>query len=415
MKYYVESYGCTMNYGEGTQLSERMSKMGYLEAESAEEADIVILNTCTVVEATEKKMVRRMTDLRNLGKEVIVTGCMAEVQPGRIAVRLPDSLVIPPKNYSDFSERVGTRYGCWHPLDHKETSVSAILPIAQGCLGACTYCITRFARGKLMSYPEGELVEDFRRKVDGGAKEILITSQDTACYGVDSGTNLAVLLKKMLEKQGDYKVRIGMMNPNWIPPILDELLEVFEDPRMYRFLHIPLQSGSDRILESMRRNHSTAEYLALVKKIRSSYPDMSISTDMIAGFPGETEEDHRMSVDILKELRADTVNITRFSPRPGTKAAEMKQLNGRIIKDRSAELTETKTEVCLENNKEAVGNRYEVLVTEKGKDGSVIARTDNYRPVGIAEDLPIGIFAEVEIVGCKPTHLIGKIVNNQRR
>lgn len=412
MKYYVESYGCTMNYGEGTQLSERMSEMGYLETESAEEADIVILNTCTVVEATEKKMVKRMTDLRNLGKEVIVTGCMAEVQQGRIAVRLPGSLVIPPKNYSDFSERVGTRYGCWHPLDHKETPVSAILPIAQGCLGACTYCITRFARGKLMSYPEEELVEDFRKKVDGGAKEILITSQDTACYGTDSGTNLAVLLKNMLEKQGDYKVRIGMMNPNRIPPILDELLEVFEDSRVYRFLHIPLQSGSDRILESMGRSHSAAEYLALVEKIRSAYPDMSISTDMIAGFPGEAEEDHRMSIDVLKKLKADTVNITRFSSRPGTKAAEMKQLNGRIIKERSAELTDVKTKVCLENNRKTVGNRYRILVTEKGKDGSAIARTDSYRPVGIAEGLPVGTFAEVEITGCRSTHLIGKVVNN---
>ncbi|MGI5964447.1 MAG: tRNA (N(6)-L-threonylcarbamoyladenosine(37)-C(2))-methylthiotransferase [Candidatus Methanomethylophilaceae archaeon] len=410
MKHYVESYGCTMNFGEGEQLSERMSGMGYSEAESAEEADIVILNTCTVVEATEKKMVKRMTELRNLGKEVIVTGCMAEVQPGRIAVRLPGSLVITPKNYSDFSEKVGNRYGQSAPSEHRKTSVSAILPVAQGCLGACTYCITRFARGKLKSYPEEELIKEFRKKIDGGAKEILITSQDTVCYGADSGTDLSVLLKRMLEKDGDYRVRIGMMNPCRIPPVLDGLLEVFEDPRVYRFLHIPLQSGSDDILKAMGRGYTAGEYIELVKKIRSVYPDMSISTDMITGFPGETEEDHRMSAEILKKLRADTVNITRFSPRPGTKAAEMEQVNGRIAKERSAELTEIKNKICLENNRKTVGKTFRILVTEKGKDGSVIARTDSYRPVGIAEGLPLGTFAEAEITGCKPTHLIGKIV-----
>ena len=214
----------------------------------------------------------------------------------------------------------------------------------------------------------------------------------------------------MLEKDGDYRVRIGMMNPCRIPPVLDGLLEVFEDPRVYRFLHIPLQSGSDDILKAMGRGYTAGEYIELVKKIRSVYPDMSISTDMITGFPGETEEDHRMSAEILKKLRADTVNITRFSPRPGTKAAEMEQVNGRIAKERSAELTEIKNKICLENNRKTVGKTFRILVTEKGKDGSVIARTDSYRPVGIAEGLPLGTFAEAEITGCKPTHLIGKIV-----
>lgn len=401
-----------MNYGEGAQLAERMSGMGYEETISVKDADIVILNTCTVVDTTERKMVRRMTDLRSMGKEVIVTGCMAEVQPGRISVRLPDSLIISPQNYSEFSDKVGTKYGCWSPLDHKDTNTSAIIPIAQGCLGRCSYCITRFARGKLISYPIEELITEFRKRIEGGAKEILITAQDTACYGRDTGTDLPKLLRTMLELPGDYRIRIGMMNPDWLIPIAEDLLDVFEDRRVYRFLHIPVQSGSNKILDDMKRMYSIEEFLTLVSLIRARYPDMSISTDMIAGFPGETDEDHQMSVDLLKDLKANTVNITRFSSRPGTKAAKMKSINGRIIKERSTELTNVRSEVELTNNEEMVGKTYRVLVTENGKPGTVIARTDNYRPVGIVEDIPLGTFCNVEITGCSSTHLIGRTLNN---
>lgn len=401
-----------MNYGEGANLAERMSGMGYEESPSADAADIVILNTCTVVDTTEKKMVRRMTELRSMGKEVIVTGCMAEVQPGRISVRLPDSLIISPQNYSDFSDKVSSRYGCWHPLDYKDTGSSAILPIAQGCLGTCSYCITRFARGKLISYPVEELLTEFKKKINNGAKEILITAQDTACYGRDINSSLPELLTKMLETPGDYRIRVGMMNPDWLVPIVEKLMVVFKDPRMYRFLHMPVQSGSNEVLENMKRQYTVEEYLSLVEVIRSRFPDMSISTDVIAGFPGETDEDHRKSVELLKELRADTVNITRFSPRPGTKAADMGQVNGRIIKARSTELTLIKNEVELVNNEKMVGKTFRALVTEEGTNGSIIARTDNYRPVGIPERIPMGSFCTVEITGCASTYLVGRTLNN---
>lgn len=412
MKYFVESYGCTMNYGEGTHLAERMSGMGYEESSSVDSADIVILNTCTVVSTTEKKMVKRMTDLRSMGKEVIVTGCMAEVQPGRISVRLPDSLIISPQKYSEFSDKVSNKYGCWHPLEYKNTNSSAILPIAQGCLGTCSYCITRFARGKLISYPVEELLTEFKKKIENGAKEILITAQDTACYGRDINSSLPELLTKMLEVPGDYRIRVGMMNPDWLVPIVEKLMIVFKDPRMYRFLHMPVQSGSNKVLENMKRRYTIEEYLLLIEMIRARYPDMSISTDIIAGFPGETDEDHKKSVELLRKLKADTVNITRFSPRPGTKAAEMKQLNGRVVKDRSTELTTVKNEVELINNKKMIGKILRVLVTEDGTNGSIIARTDNYRPVGISEIHDLGSFCTVEITGCASTYLVGRTLNN---
>ena len=313
MRYYVESYGCTMNFGEGRKLSADMASMGYSEAPSAEEADIVILNTCTVVDTTEKRMLSRISELKKLGKEIVVTGCMAKAQPRRVEIRLPGSIIVPPEDYHVFAKEIAERYGIAGPPLPIKQETDAILPIAQGCLGNCSYCITKFARGNLKSYPANEMTSTFRSFVEGGAKEILVTAQDTACYGWDIGTNLQTLIRSMLEVGGEYRVRIGMMNPNNLMRIWEGLIETFDDRRMYRFLHIPVQSGSDRILKAMRRRYTVEDFMSLVDDVRSACPDVSIATDIICGFPGETDKDHEMSMQLIRDLRADTVNITRFS------------------------------------------------------------------------------------------------------
>ncbi len=400
-----------MNYGEGEQLSKKMDSLGHVRTDSADDADIVILNTCTVIETTEKNMIRRMGDLKAKGKKVIVTGCMAKVQPKRISIRLPDSIILPPDRYDEFSDMVSDEFGCCEPSVKPTYGMSAILPIAQGCLGNCSYCITRFARGHLRSYPEDDLVKEFNAMLDNGAKEILITAQDTACYGKDIGTDLPHLIGRFLEREGDYRIRIGMMNPNFLDPIADRLLDIMKDRRVYRFLHIPVQSGSDDVLRNMRRRYTAEGFLSMVERMRLKCPDISISTDMITGFPGETDEDHRKSVELVRKLHADTVNITRFSVRPGTDAATMKdQIQGNVSKERSTELTETKMEVEYRVNENLIGKRFRVLVTEKGKKGTVITRTENYRPVGIEEDLPLGTFLDVVVTGCASTYVVGKRV-----
>lgn len=410
MKYFVESYGCTMNYGEGEQLSKKMDSLGHTRVYSADEADIVILNTCTVVDTTEKKMIHRMGELKASGKDVIVTGCMAKVQPKRIMIRLPDSLIIPPDEYDLFTGKVESSFGCLPYEGTVRKEASAILPIAQGCLGNCSYCITRFARGRLRSYPEDELVSEFKSMLDSGAKEILVTAQDTACYGIDIGTSLPNLLKRFLEFDGEYRIRIGMMNPNNLDRILDDLMDVMEDERVYRFLHIPVQSGSNSVLEDMRRHYTVERFMGIVNRLRERYQDISIATDMITGFPGETDKDHEKSLKLIRELRADTVNITRFSVRPGTDAATMKgQIQGNVSKERSTELTRMKMDVERSVNDTLIGKRYRVLVTEKGRAGTVISRNCNYRPIGIEADIPIGTFLDVEVTDATSTHVVGRI------
>ena len=189
MRYFVETYGCTMNFGEGRELSEVMASLGYEPAADAEEADVVVLNTCTVVETTEKRMLSRISELRKQGKKVVVTGCMAQVQPKRISIRLPDSPIVRFEDYGRFGDIVEERYGRAGAPVRLETSADAILPIAQGCLGHCSYCITKFARGDLRSYPADTLLGRFDRFLEGGAKEILITAQDDIL--ADQQTDLA--------------------------------------------------------------------------------------------------------------------------------------------------------------------------------------------------------------------------------
>ena len=402
-----------MNFGEGDGLSEKMGSLGHIPSATAEEADIVILNTCTVVDTTEKKMIKRISDLKGLGKEVIVTGCMAKAQPQRIHIRLPDSIVLPPENYNEFSELVGERYGIENGglKSHPVHNCTAILPIAQGCLGNCSYCITRIARGKLKSYPVEELTKNFRTMVERGAKEILVTAQDTGCYGRDIRTSLPKLLSEFLKTEGEYRIRIGMMNPNNLG-MLDELLDVMNDERVYKFLHIPVQSGSNDVLKRMNRQYTAEEFRNVVKRIRARYPDMSIATDIISGFPGESDDDHGMSVQLISGLGAETVNVTRFSARPETPAFSMKeQIHGRVAKSRSRDITDARSTAALEQNKRFVGTVHRALVTEKGKEGTVIARTGNYRPVAVAADLQLGEFIDIEITKAESTHLIGRMLN----
>ncbi len=413
MRYFVETYGCTMNFGEGRELAEVMASLGYMESESADDADIVILNTCTVVDTTEKRMLSRLSELRRLGKEVVITGCLAKVQPRRIEIRAPDAPILPPDEYGSFRQEIESRFGIAGPAVPVSHHNDAILPISQGCLGNCSYCITKLARGHLRSYPAETLTERFRRYVDEGATEILLTSQDTACYGFDTGTDLGALLESMLRIEGEYRVRIGMMNPNNLSRCLDSLLAAMDDRRVYRFLHIPVQSGSDRVLKAMRRHYTASDFMELVDTVRSSFPDVSIATDLICGFPGETDEDHELSVRMVRDLRADTVNITRFSPRPGTDAFSMPQVHGRIASERSAELTRVKNETEFDVNGSMVNRRFTALSTEAGKDGTIL-RTDNYRPVVVREDIPLGEFHEVEVTDRRSTYLIGRVIRSHK-
>ncbi len=396
-----------MNHGEGEKIETMLSSLGHEIVSDSSDADLIVLNTCTVITETQNKMLKRAKEISESGKKLIVSGCMASIQPDDVISVAPNAQIIEPRNYNELPSMIGTG---GIPVI-KNPTVTSILPIAQGCLGSCTYCITRFARGTLCSYPLQDLVSEAKNLVNAGTKELLVTAQDTACYGFDIDSSLTDLIKSLTEIDGRFMIRIGMMNPNNLLEIMDEFMPVWMNPKVYKFIHIPVQSGSPRILGYMQRLYSPDEFKTLVFKLRSYCPDISISTDVITGFPGETEEDHNQTIDLINEVMPDTVNVTRYSARPNTPAASFKhQVPGWISKERSRELTKLRFSISETKNKSLIGKNFPGIVSEIGKPGTMIVRTSAYRPVVICEKLPLGSEVRVRITDSKSTYLFGEVV-----
>jgi MiaB-like tRNA modifying enzyme len=284
--------------------------------------------------------------------------------------------------------------------------------VAQGCLGNCTYCLTKKARGDLDSFDASSIIDRAKFLIENGAREIYITAQDSGCYGFEKGTNIAELLKEVVAIKGDFMVRVGMMNPDSLESILDEAVSAWRSPKVYKFLHLPVQSGSEKVLKAMGRAYSLSSFKSEVNAFRKVHGRMALATDIITGFPGETEEDHQASIELIKQVRPSIVNVTRFSPRQGTPAAQAKgQVPSRIAKDRSREMTILRFQISKEYYAGFEGEKQKVLITEKGKGDTVISRTKEYAPLVLpAKGLALGRWVEAEVVGHATTHLLGKLI-----
>ncbi|HUL39042.1 MAG TPA: tRNA (N(6)-L-threonylcarbamoyladenosine(37)-C(2))-methylthiotransferase [Methanomassiliicoccales archaeon] len=414
MRACVETYGCTMNQGEGLQLKRSLFTLGYELVDACEEADIAVVNTCVVIQATELKILKRLKQLRDAGKGLVVTGCMASVMREEVLRRFPEALVIAPLEYEEFEERLKHRFGTGRGLHFPRPGwgVTAIVPISQGCLGSCSYCITKLARGTLDSYAPEQVVSSVGKAVEQGSKEILLTAQDTGCYGLDIGTDLAGLVEKVVDVPGDFRVRVGMMNPDSLREIQHQLMKAYQHPKVYKFLHLPVQTGSDRLLKSMGRGYTVAEFEAQVTNFREVHPRLTLSTDVITGYPGETEEDHRATVGLIDRARPNILNVTRFSARPGTEAAGMRaQVVSRIAKDRSRELAKLRFQVAAEKNAMRKGEELEALATEAGKPGTTILRDDSYTPIVIHGSVQLGARFRLQVIGSTATHLFAKTLS----
>jgi MiaB/RimO family radical SAM methylthiotransferase len=247
------------------------------------------------------------------------------------------------------------------------------------------------------------------RYIRAGRKEIRITAQDTASYGIDTGTKLPSLARKIASLNGDFMIRIGMMSPRTLSPILDDMMDAYGENKIFRFIHLPVQSGSDEVLRRMNRGYTAEEYESMVGKIRERISDMTISTDIIVGFPGETEEDFQKSLDLIRRVEPDIVNVTRYSKRPGTPAAGMKQIPTQISKERSKRMSELRFEIAGKRNRAYIGKSVRVLALERGKDDTVTGRTGNYRQVILPPDALIGSWVKARITGSTGVDLRGEV------
>jgi MiaB-like tRNA modifying enzyme len=420
---YIETYGCSANQNNSEILAGMLTGAGFIVIQDPKLADIVIINTCIVKGPTEQKM-RSAIGLYK-SKKLIVCGCMPDVEAKIIREIAPKASILGTHHFSDIIKVVrktidGERFEVVDKTDEiklcmpkmPKNKIVGINQISEGCLGECTYCYTRLAKGKLFSYPKDLILKSIQNDIDSGAKEIWITSQDCAAYGLDKGKReLPELLNSILKLKGKFFIRLGMMNPNNVKPILKKLIECYKDKKMFKFIHIPIQSGSDKVLEEMDRKYKVKDCIEIIEKFRKEFPEMLISTDMICGYPTETDDDFQMTLDLMKKIKPNIINTSKFWAMPKTFASRLKQLNSEVIKSRSTRLSFLQKQIGLEINKNLLGKEYHCIVDDYGKQ-SMISRNLNYMPI-LVEKAKIGDIVDLKINGFSEAYLIGEIIKEK--
>lgn len=348
---YIETYGCAANQNNSEIMRGLLSSAGLELTTNPKIADLLIINTCIVKSPTESKMRDRILKLQELNKPLIVAGCLPEVRATRL--KTPNLYLLGTNHVKDILKLIrkiiDKKYTEKEFLSaNKEIKLGlpkissnklvGITQISEGCLNECSFCLTRLAKGKLFSYPKEEVIKNIKNDLKN-CKEIWLTSQDLASYGLENGKReLPDLLNSIIEIKGKFQVRLGMMNPENILPILNELIDGYKSQKIRKFLHIPLQSGSNRILKLMNRKYTQEQFSSIVEKFRKEIPGIIIWSDIIVGFPQETEQDFQETISLLKKLKLNFIHISRYWPMSGTKAASMQQIDRDIIKQRIIKL-----------------------------------------------------------------------------
>ncbi|TFH42469.1 MAG: tRNA (N(6)-L-threonylcarbamoyladenosine(37)-C(2))-methylthiotransferase [ANME-2 cluster archaeon] len=406
MKIFIKTFGCTANRADSIKIQQILSAQGHIFTDVIDSAELVVVNTCTVTQTTQRKVLKFIHSVSDSGKQIVAAGCLPAAQPEALAdIKCQ---FVTPASIEDIPGIVGNstiNKESYAPILH---GVTGIISISQGCAGNCSYCIVKQARGELVSRPISDIVIEMASLVQQGAKEIQLTSQDTAAYGLDTGHRLPALLEAVTGIEGDYMVRLGMMNPFTVLDIVDNVVESFHNPHIFKFLHLPIQSGSDQVLEHMNRRHTVGDFKYIVNKFRIRFPDIVLSTDFIVGYPTETEQDFNDTLELLNEVKPLKVNITKYSPRPKTPASLLYDMPDWKKKERTRTLSIRHHQInqkLLQNN---IGKTVTLLTTEIGKNKSTIGRDLQYHNIVIKEDLPLGNWYEVEITESKTTYLIGK-------
>jgi len=419
-KVYIKTFGCSANKSDSEVMAGLLAQAGHKIIKTIKDADLVLINSCGVKGRAEVDFFREIDSAKKLKKKIIAAGCIPSGNKEIVETKLKGISIVDINSIHKIAlaaektlagERIillsNNKIEKICLPRQRLNKVIAIVPICEGCAGSCAYCFTKLAKGNLFSYSESAILNEVESAIKEGCREIWLTSQDCAAYGLDIGnTNLAKLLEKICKIPGDFYVRVGMGNPNHILKILPELIEAYKNPKVFKFLHMPVQSGNNRILKGMNR-YTAEQFRAIVKEFRKQITDLTISTDIICGFPTETDGEFQDSVDLAKWLQPDAINVSMFWPRPGTIAEKMKQLPGEIKKKRSREMTKQYHSIALRANKTWIGKKCGVLIDEIGKKGGFVARNASYKPIVLKKNnLKLGNSHRVRIINATKNYLV---------
>lgn len=387
--------GCSHNLADSETMAHYLDLAGHsVSFEKTADVELVVYNTCTVKAPSEDKF---FTQLKLEKLPVVICGCISQSQMNEdwlkeysaVGVDQLDKIVEAVEKTSQgkvfhaLNKKRSDDGRDFIPLIRKNKYVG-IIPVLQGCAGSCNFCKTKFARGHLKSYSSEKIIEQIRLAKAEGIKEIWLVSQDNGAYGLDIGTTLPELLEKIADVGDGLHIRVGMLNPEYAYEYRKELVEVLKNDCFYKFLHIPVQCGSNSVLKDMNRPYTVEEFEESIKVLLSGHPYMSIATDIICGYPTESPSQFEETMELVKRHKFSMVNISKFYPRPGTKAAKLKHLSTKEVKVRSKKLNDWFESVNY--NEDLVGEVVECFVTEKDSKGNYIAKTKNYKQVVIRSD-----------------------------
>jgi len=431
MKIAIKTYGCTTNIADTETITGILTTHGH-QITTETEADIIIFNSCAVKGPTENRIINAIKQTPKTKKTIII-GCLPKINIERLNNETQINGIAGPSIGKDIIELInkvtnGEKVtNLQTPKEKPQLTlpkintnpIISILPINFGCLGSCSYCAVVFARGKLWSHSIPEIIQRIKTDAASGIYEFWVTSQDTAAYGRDIGKNLAELLHSIGKVEGNFKVRVGMMTPNMTSDMQTELIKAYENPKIFKFLHFPIQSGDDQVLKKMRRFYTTKEYKKTITTFRTTFPNLTLATDIIVGFPGETKQAFENTLQLLREVKPDITNVSKFFARPKTLAAEMKDgiVPPEEIKQRSTIATKVVKQISLEKNMQWKNWSGEILVDEIGKvENSWVGRNFAYKPIVVKNTTQnlLGKTLYVRIVQVTGTYLVGEIEQNNK-
>ncbi len=420
-KIFVEAYGCSASFADSEMISGLILNGGHTLVDNSSKSDLNIVVTCSVKDATANKMIHRIKSLKS--KPLVVAGCFPKAEQSTVEKFSENASLLGPNSLGMTLQVIDSTLNGKKQIALEDSDLSkvglpkvrlnpvvGIVEIASGCMSECTFCQTKLSKGDLSSYRLGDIVRQVQTEIKEGCKEVWLTSTDNGCYGFDIGTDLPSLVNAVVEIPDDFMIRVGMMNPMYMPRIKEELVKSFDNDKVFKFLHIPVQSGSDKVLHDMKRGHTVGTFREIVKKVKERFGDFTISTDIIVGFPSETEEDFQKTVNLLDEVRPDVVNLSKYSTRPGTEAAEWEQIDVAEVKRRSKIIFEQINKTSIENNKKWIGWTGKVLFDEKTNEG-IKGRNFAYKPVFVRNEVDIGQYHTVEITDVTVNSLLGKIAS----
>jgi len=419
----VKSFGCSANFSDGEAVKGMLKNADFnIVDETAEEIAMIILNICTVKGDEHAIAEIKKTLAKWPHCYLMITGCVPKWLIPKIKEIKKDTSIVNTHNIRNIvmaveetihnnPQKIIEQKRKPKILLHKirDNPIVGIIPISNGCLGKCAYCSVKLIKGKLYSYPVDLIIKEAENCIKAGCKELWITAQDTACYGKDIKTNITELLEKILCLEGDFYLRLGMGNPKHVKENLSKLIEIFKHPKMFKFLHIPVQSGNNQILKKMKRQYTIEEFKEIIQSFRREIPNITIATDVITGFPGETDEQFYDTIEMIKQTKPDVLNISKFVSRPETAADNMQdKIDGSEVKERSKKITDTFDFIAFDQNLKWKKWKGEILIDEKGKNNTMKGRNHSYKQVVVDEDCKIGDKITVKITNISKHYLKGE-------